>query len=473
MIWIHDTIAFVADKTPYQLLQLFWYFILFEFTRYIITDIFTVVFYFDARFRNRNKRARARRQLFMENPLVSVLVPGKNEGRHIPALCHSLDLQTFRNLERIVVDDGSDDETPEICRSLQRQGRITKFFRNEIRGGKASAANLALRYSTGRFVIHLDADSHLAPDAIETILIHFYMDPMIGAVGGDVRVRNIDENFCTWLQGIDYMKSITVGRTVASTMGILRIISGAYGAFRTDVLHRVMGWDVGPGLDGDITLKIRKIGFRVIHEPLSACYTAVPVRFKKLAKQRFRWDRSFVRFRLRRHRDLFDFRNKNWNLLNFLTVVDNTLYNFVFNINWWIYIFHIFLFYTEELRYILIINYILYTFSNLIQFITALLLTNRTLRFQDLMLIGFVPLMPLYGGVFLRFIRTYSHLMELLYQVSFEDPWNPAKVSDMTRTENRPPPKSMGTEDPFRKSILRGETTIPKGKKENRRQQNK
>ena len=55
--------------------------------------------------------------------------------------------------------------------------------------------------------------------------------------------------------------------------------------FRKDILERLRGWDVGPGLDGDIVLKIRKIGYKVVHEPEAICYTNVPNTFIKLGKQ--------------------------------------------------------------------------------------------------------------------------------------------------------------------------------------------
>src|SRR5690606_11706499 len=116
---------------------------------------------------DKDKRNDARRRLFVENPLVSILIPGKNEGKHLHKLVTSLGEQTFKNIEIIVVDDGSDDDTPIIGRSLEKAGLITMFLRNEVRGGKASAANLALRFVKGKYIIHLDADCSYDNDAME------------------------------------------------------------------------------------------------------------------------------------------------------------------------------------------------------------------------------------------------------------------------------------------------------------------
>ena len=242
-----------------KFVRLFWFFFIFDFLRYVGFDL-VIVCVLDPfkRWLERDRYQNARERLFKENPLISVIAPGKNEGAHIPELARSFKRQTYKNLEIIVVDDGSDDNTPEICNKALREGLIDQFFRNDVRGGKASAANLALRYAKGKYIVHLDADSHIYDDGVEKLVIPFFMDDTIGAIGGDVRVNNTSKSLVTALQGIEYAKAISTGRRITSYLGILRIISGAYGAFRKDALDRIGGWDVGPGLDGDNHTEIQK-----------------------------------------------------------------------------------------------------------------------------------------------------------------------------------------------------------------------
>ena len=235
-----------------------------ELSRYIFADFAIAGWYY--LFRNDRKRKwdKARRAFWNENPFVPVIIPGKNEGKHLFKLTKSLAEQTFQKFELIIVDDGSDDETPIIGRNLQKRGLIDLFLRNDMRGGKASAANLALRFSKGKYIVHLDADCSFDREAIKNILIPFFLDEKIGAVGGNVKVRNADESLCARLQAIEYLKTISVGRIIAPQLGIYKIISGAFGAFRADVIDSIKGWDIGPGLDGDITVKIRKSGFKTV-----------------------------------------------------------------------------------------------------------------------------------------------------------------------------------------------------------------
>jgi hypothetical protein len=71
----------------------------------------------------------------------------------------------------------------------------------------------------------------------------------------------------------------------------------------------------------------------------------------------------------------------------------------------------------------------------LIEYFMAILLFGRSTRREELWLLFLIPLMPLYTGFFLRGVRTYAHLMELIWRTSFEDPWNPARVSRIAREQ--------------------------------------
>jgi len=341
-----------------KIFRIFWFFFVFEMVRYVLFDLFVICIYKVKSVFLRKKYQTARQMLLKQNPLVSVIAPGKNEGKHISALVNSLAEQTYKNLEIIIIDDGSDDDTPQICRALLRERKITKYLRNDIRGGKASAANFGFQQAKGSFIVHVDADCSFDRDAIENILIPFFLDSRIGVVSGNVKVRNPTESVCSALQAIEYLKTVTVGRLVSSTLKTLRIVSGAFGAFRADVINRVGGWDIGPGLDGDISVKVRKVNFAVYMEPKAVCYTSAPEDFKSLIKQRLRWSRSFVRFRLRKHKDVF-FPTANFRFSTFFSFMENFVYNFLLDFKWIVYFIDIMIHFPTTAKYIFPLNYFL------------------------------------------------------------------------------------------------------------------
>jgi len=422
-----EFIDYVDAVGPSKLLRVFWFFVIFEFFRYIFIDFVVLISWYISKEYQADRFNDAKNQFRFENPLISIIVPGKNEGKHLYNLVVSLKEQTYQNFEIIVVDDGSDDATPVIGRSLKKNGLIDMFIRNEVRGGKASAANTALRFTKGKFIIHLDADCSYDRDAVEQIIIPFYQDNMVGAVGGNVMVRNYKESLATTLQAIEYYDTMYIGRTVSSHLGIYRVISGAFGAFRKDILDKIEGWDIGPGLDGDISVKIRKIGYKIKFEPEAVCLTSVPNTFKKLSKQRSRWDKSIIRFRMRKHNDVFK-PTDNFNLNNFISFVENIFYNVILNIKWYIYIIDIFISFASQLKFIFMANILLYTFSNYLKYLLFYPFRQRqnaSFRF----LLPYIPLMVIYFGYYLRIVRTIAYFKEFFFKASYKDPWNPVKTS--------------------------------------------
>jgi len=434
-MFVDELIVFLRGLSPFDWFYYFWPFFFVDFARYVLLDTLVLGYRFVGRNARGEERANARGRLFSERPLVSVVVPGKNEGRHLHTLVDSLSRQTYRNYELIVVDDGSDDDTPAICRRLMESGDIDEFVRNEPRGGKASAANTALMYSKGKYVVHLDADSNLRHDAIERVLLPFYRYDNIGAVGGDIRVANLRENWVTRCQALEYFKAISIGRTAAGILRLLRIVSGAYGAFPREVLDRIGGWDVGPGLDGDLTVKIRKLGYDVVHEPRAICYTHVPDRVRSVAKQRYRWDRSMVRFRMRKHSDIFNLRWSSFRWVNFTSSGENVLFTLLLNGKWWIYFGQMLILHPASVKYMIAINYVIYSITNAWQYLVARIALGDNMTPPERSLWIVVPLMPLYTGVFLRIVRSFAHVMEIVHRASYDDAWNPWKVSRVAREE--------------------------------------
>ncbi|MEN0005404.1 MAG: glycosyltransferase [Bacteroidota bacterium] len=414
----------------WKFIRVFWYFVIFELTRYIGADFLVALWYWLNQKGRKAKWEQARQALYNENPLISIIIPGKNEGAHLYKLTKSLAEQTYKNFELIIVDDGSDDDTPIIGRDLEKRGLIGQFIRNEMRGGKASAANLALRYTKGKLIVHLDADCSFDCDAIENIIIPFYMDEKIGAVGGNVKVRNYRESLCAKLQAIEYLKTISVGRIISSQLGIYKIISGAFGAFRKDVIDSIGGWDIGPGLDGDITVKIRKSGYRTVFEPTAVCLTNAPSKFKKLTKQRLRWDKSIIRFRVRKHADVY-VPHANFRWSNFFALFENVFYNVVLDITWWVYMLDICINFNGSLQFIIPMNLTLYMVVGFVQMTSAYIFSER--RNEELFLWPYVPLMSLYTGTYLRIVRTIAYYEEFFFRKSYNDPWNPVKSSSQAK----------------------------------------
>lgn len=435
LIRLFDSIRYNFDNEASlsHLINVYWYLIFIEIPRYYLPDIGVAIwrglFFQDII----KKKAVAKKLLYTDRPFVTILTPGKNEGKNIYELVRSLREQTYQNFEIIVVDDGSSDDTPYICTDLERNGYIDKYLRLNERGGKASAANYGIGYTKGQYIIHLDADSSLDRNAVERILIPFYYDKKIKGVGGCVKVRNADKSLCTSMQALEYVSSIQMGRIVSNMLGIYHIISGAFGAFETETIKQVGCWDIGPGLDGDITQKLRKAGHKVYFADDAICMTNVPTGWYSLFKQRLRWSKSLVRFRIRKHRDIF-YANKQFSFLNFLSNFENILYDCLFNYLWVFYILMLIFFHADNLADIFITGWIIRYACGIISFGAMMSVSERAWEEKKYFL--YLPLKTFYMGYFLRIARLVAHTSEFFFFSSYRDKWNPRKASVCAQIEN-------------------------------------
>ncbi|SFU54550.1 glycosyltransferase family 2 protein [Butyrivibrio sp. M55] len=104
----------------------------------------------------------------MNNPLISVIVPAYNASKFLRRCITSIENQYYRNLEIIIIDDGSTDETLSICESLaNKDNRIRVFHQENV--GLSETRNRGVRYSEGEFIAFVDADDYVSSDYISVM----------------------------------------------------------------------------------------------------------------------------------------------------------------------------------------------------------------------------------------------------------------------------------------------------------------
>jgi glycosyltransferase involved in cell wall biosynthesis len=114
------------------------------------------------------------------NPAVSVITPTYNYGRYIAGAIESVLGQTLSDLELIVIDDGSTDDTPEVVQHYRGDGRL-RYFRVD-RIGHAAARNVGVRLAQAPLVAFLDADDLWLPRKLERQAAVFRDVPTLGVV---------------------------------------------------------------------------------------------------------------------------------------------------------------------------------------------------------------------------------------------------------------------------------------------------
>ena len=238
-------------------------------------------------------------------PGVSIIVPAYNEGAMIATVLESLLAIDYPNFEIVVVDDGSSDRT--YLRALpfeRRRQDIECRVLAKPNGGKFDALNHGIAHARGEFVVCIDGDSVLHPQALRHCIARF-ADPRVGAVAGNVRVANRGTPWAA-MQALEYIGGYGLAKRAQSAAGVVTIVPGPLGAFRKSALEAIGGYDGDSyAEDFDLTVKLLGAGWHVVYEPRAIVFTEAPERTLELLRQRYRWTRGSLQALAKRRHRLF------------------------------------------------------------------------------------------------------------------------------------------------------------------------
>ena len=105
----------------------------------------------------------------MNCPLISIIVPVYQVEKYLKKCVCSIISQTYRNLEVILVDDGSTDNCPALCNQFQVDDNRIKVI-HQKKGGLSHARNVGLKFATGDFISFVDSDDWLEPNMYKVLM---------------------------------------------------------------------------------------------------------------------------------------------------------------------------------------------------------------------------------------------------------------------------------------------------------------
>ncbi|MFV1491393.1 glycosyltransferase [Phaeobacter sp. JH18-32] len=218
---------------------------------------------------------------------VTVVIPAYNEENSILKTIYSVLESDYPNLSVLVVDDGSTDSTYELVTKTYKGNPKVQILR-QPNGGKWKASNLAFSHVTTDFVVAIDADTIVAPDAIRR-LMQPLRNPNVGAVAGKIMVGN-SNNLLTKLEKLEYTVAQNIDRRAYETINAIMVVPGAFGAWRTDAVRKC-GYYSSQTLaeDTDLTISLLEKGYEVRAAERAYAYTEAPASVGTLMKQRMRW----------------------------------------------------------------------------------------------------------------------------------------------------------------------------------------
>ncbi|MBV9447560.1 MAG: glycosyltransferase [Streptosporangiaceae bacterium] len=243
---------------------------------------------------------------------VSVLIPAWNESKVIRRTVESILRYSYDfELEIVVVDDGSTDNTWEILQQLKAEYAAVKIYDKE-NGGKAKALNYGLFIGvTTDYTLIIDADTIVADGETIPRLVRWFADPKIGVVAGRTKAgyrgKTVRERMLAEFQSAEYDLGIAVLRTAQDWMNGIVIVPGSCSMFRTALLREVGGFkshliaeDAAAGME----LRRRFPGMRIRQDITAVALTEVPLTVKTLCNQWRRWTFGVMQVMMD-HREIF------------------------------------------------------------------------------------------------------------------------------------------------------------------------
>jgi glycosyltransferase involved in cell wall biosynthesis len=164
-------------------------------------------------------------------PLVTVYITNYNYGSYIEEAIDSVLKQSYKNIEILIIDDGSTDDSKSIIENYSERLNIQAIY--QANKGLTKTNNIALAMAKGNYIVRLDADDKFHADSIEKLVLGFNSDS-VAMVFGNWNVVDESGGFLYAYKRHDFQKDVTLLDSPAH---------GACTMFRTDYLRSIGGYD--------------------------------------------------------------------------------------------------------------------------------------------------------------------------------------------------------------------------------------
>lgn len=175
-----------------------------------------------------------------KKPLISIIVPVKNEEGNIRNCVESCINSSYTNKETIIVNDGSTDGTAAILDEIRKEvGTEAKLHIIHLSKsiGKKAAIEAASQIAKGEIYVMMDSDCDLYYDAVDNAVKIFYADRRIGAVTGHARVRNASKNTLLKIEDVWFDGQFRLLKGMETVFSSLTCCSGALSIYRREAVH--------------------------------------------------------------------------------------------------------------------------------------------------------------------------------------------------------------------------------------------
>ncbi len=243
--------------------------------------------------------------------VISVITPTYNRARFLPAAVASVLSQTFGDFELIIVDDGSEDNTPDVLKPFFADRRVRYVYQENQ--GQSHARNLALKQATGDFIAFLDSDDVWAPDKLEKQLAVFRANPEVDIVHGDEAIINEQGSVVSLQNMRRYSGRITRYLLADNSVSITTAL------VRRRCFDEMGGFDTSVGVADDYELWLRfSARYCYQYEPgIVASYRVMADQISSDKRRRYAANERIIQQFLARYGEVLSPGERRWGLARF------------------------------------------------------------------------------------------------------------------------------------------------------------
>jgi|TARA_R100000306_G_scaffold8310_1_gene11284 glycosyltransferase involved in cell wall biosynthesis len=243
--------------------------------------------------------------------VISVITPTYNRARFLPAAVASVLSQTFGDFELIIVDDGSEDNTPDVLKPFLADRRVRYVYQENQ--GQSHARNLALKQATGDFIAFLDSDDVWARDKLEKQLAVFRANSEVDIVHGDEATINEQGSVVSLQNMRRYSGRITRYLLADNSVSITTAL------VRRRCFDEMGGFDTSVGVADDYELWLRfSARYCYQYEPgIVASYRVMADQISSDKRRRYAANERIIQQFLARYGEVLSPGERRWGLARF------------------------------------------------------------------------------------------------------------------------------------------------------------
>ncbi len=239
-------------------------------------------------------------------PDITLIIPVYNSADSLWACLESVDKSTYpnKNISLMLVDNGSKDNSFEIFIEYQKTHLDMNAKWLNSKQGKSKALNMALFNSEGKYIIHIDSDGILHPDALMNMIRRFEANDNVHCMTGAVLTnpdmikeeKNLFMRIVQKTEFYEYAQAFLAGRNYEAELNSIFTLSGAFSAFRKSTILKTQLYNTETVCeDTQVTFQIRYLLNRRIDICENALFFVDPIdSVNRLYVQRQRWQRGEI-----------------------------------------------------------------------------------------------------------------------------------------------------------------------------------